>query len=230
MVPSILSFVSHSDIDFSISFGPPVSFLQIPSLPNTVISQDFSLCFAFNLHNVTIGTFQNIFQLYDTTNCQLAVAMQLDLVSIVIKEGSTNTTLNSLNNKGMPTPICFRRSVAQNKWSLSVRANEIGSENLTIPITSQPSSISTTSLNLGGPEIDDQQEVCSVSSSSSQRSLNGKLFYLMFYSSFISDEAVQNNMNANWHIDDSLFMTMYNLTDFTNIAHGNVTRGEIFSS
>ena len=216
-----------SDIDFSLLFGPPVSYIEIPSIPK-FSGEELSLCFIVYLYELNINTFQNIFQLYETTTCQMIASMEINSRSVVIHEDSTNTTINHLNLREAPTPICFRWSAIKNKWSVSIRGKEIGSK----PIQTLPSAMtpSTISLNLGGPDVVDNLEVCKVPETPTERSFNGKMFYVMIYNIFISDNDVENQMMAKWKADDSLLMTMQDFKDLSQYAKGNVTKGEIFTS
>ena len=185
------------------------------------------MCFVIYLFELNEKTFQNMFQLYETTTCQIIASMKMNSRSVVIYEDTTNTTINHFNLKVAPTSICFRWSIIKNKWSVSVRGREIGSKQIqALPTTMTPSTIS---LNLGGPDIVDNLEVCKVPDTSTERSLEGKMFYIMIYNSFITDDDVENHMIAKWNTGDSLLMTMQDFKNISQYAKGNVTKGEIFN-
>ena len=203
--------------------------MEVPFIPKFT-GQELSLCFVLYLFESSMSSFQNIFQLYETTNCQMIVAMKLNLRSVVIQESSKNTTINNRNMKKAAIPICFRWSIIRNKWAVSVRGRTIGSGSIAKLNPSPKTTASTISLNIGGPDIVDNLEVCTVPEASTQRSLDGKMFNIMIYNSFISEDAIENNMKAKWHIDDSLLMTMQDFKNVSQYAKGNVTKEQTFTT
>ena len=96
---------------------------------------------------------------------------------------------------------------------------------MTGPTVMNPAPMSSNlALMFGDSALDESQEDCRVIPSTVNL-FQGRLFYIMVYTSFISDDAVTADFLSNWFVDESLQLTTGN---FENYTHGAVSIGKTF--
>lgn len=218
------AYLSFLDISSAFVFGGPTSYIHYPEIPKFT-GEELSICFV--METTDQRQQQTIFRLFDSHQCQLVTSLIIANQKIYVRQhryGGTTTVENGLSIfKNLPTPICYRWLLKDNQmmWQVSVR----GSLVMTGPSVMNPSPMPLKlALMFGDVKLDQTQEDCKVIPST-EHLFEGRLFYIMVYTSFISDDAVRADFSSNWFVDESLQLTTGN---FENYTQGAVSIGKIF--